>query len=188
MALSVTIAFGKKSVHPGTLFGRDARIALDIIKHKGSVRDALFLSSEFAEDVKTPRGMERPTLPGFSRHARTGGNCVQDDQCYLGDNPETDCCSQRSYGDAIACTEVNYCGICTRLGERLAQVGQALYTNVTTEIQSHLTQGACTGLGVAGLCIPSIVGGPLVAACTILVPSICNKISELAQEYLDPEN
>jgi len=170
--LLVTLALGKKSLHPATLFGRDARIALDVIEGKSSAKDALFLSSEFADVFKDKeaRGME-PSLPGFSRHARTGANCVQDDQCYAGNDAANDCCTGKTYRDIVGCTDLNYCNLCSNVAEYLVRMG--------------ITSGACNTLGVVGLCIPSIVGGPLVAACAFLVPKICSQVAGALLEYAD---
>merc|ERR1719150_1685462 len=86
---------------------------------------------------------------GFSKRAREAGKCIETGQCYLGDNPATDCCIGKvtnSAGDIASCTQATgFCNMCTQVA-----------TKAVTLAKSEV--GKCTTAG-ATLCVASVVGG-----------------------------
>merc|ERR1719192_1975332 len=91
------------------------------------------------------RGVYQQDIPGFSRRAR--GSCVETGQCYVGDDPASDCCIGKvtnSAGDIVNCTDLGTCNMCTQVAAKAVNMG--------------LGKGTCVLAGVGSLCVASIVG------------------------------
>lgn len=166
------LARGKSSEydHGLTKKGRDAWLAREVMEVMEE-RDAM----QMLDDHRLmPKGR------GMSKNARTGETCVNDGQCYNGDNPSRDCCNGRvtnSAGDIVSCTELNQCNMCTQIASNL--------------VKTVAASGSCALVGVAAICGPILgtgVGAPLAAACAFAVPTICSTTLKLIARYADPED